>query len=414
MESGAQKKRTDGNNGAVTKNTEQDTDGVDEAVEFLKQWPGDVANVCAIMPDGGRPIALTVDKNDPNQMGNLAKQLRRGIEAGRGLYFYGNGLSVRLGLACQKADEREVNTLYCFHVDADVPKGIKDEAEFQKAKTELLERVRSDAQPPSVIIDSGNGFGLFWLLAGPVEVTDANREQFRSINRALAAKVDGDNCYNLDRVMRLPGTINYPSKTKRARGRTVVPTKLVEFVDFIRYRIEDFEVAADDAAAATIAPIIELDIPDSVDISRLGPGLRKLIVEGPGDRKFGDGSRSDYAYSMACQMRREGFSDGEIVQVITNPNNAVSATIFDAIETSKRTAIAQATRVIADMNRKGVLSGQAEAEQDFAPFKDEDLLFAAKQKLRCEAAKAKNLAIKTLKRSMQPKRRAIPKTWYPR
>jgi hypothetical protein len=124
----------------MTKDPEQDTDGVDEAIGFLKQWPGDVANVCAITPDGGRPIALAVDKNDPIQMNELAKQLRRGIKAGRGLYFYGNGLSVRLGPACQKAAEKEVTTLYCFHVDADVPKGITDEAEFQKAKTDLLER----------------------------------------------------------------------------------------------------------------------------------------------------------------------------------------------------------------------------------------------------------------------------------
>jgi hypothetical protein len=336
----------------MTKDTEQDTDGVDEAIDFLKLWPGDVANLCAIMPDGGTPIGLTVDKNDPIQMDELAEQLRRGIKAGRGLYFYGNGLSVRLGNACQKADEKEVKTLYCFHVDADVPKSITDEADFQKAKADLCERVRTDAQPPSVIIDSGNGFRLFWLLSDPVEVTDANREQFRSINRALAAKFDGDNCHNLDRVMRLPGTINYPGKTKRARGRTVVPTKLVEFVDFIRYRVEDFEVAADDAAAATISPTTELDIPDSVDFSRLDPDLRKLIVEGPGERTFGDGSRSDYAYYVACQMRRYyNMSDGEIVAVITNPDNKASEHVLDQ---KQRTPIAQATRLIEDMNRKGV------------------------------------------------------------
>jgi len=47
---------------------------------------------------------------------------------------------------------------------------------------------------------------------------NTNREQFRAINKALAAQFGGDNCHNLDRVMRLPGTINIPNEAKRKRG----------------------------------------------------------------------------------------------------------------------------------------------------------------------------------------------------
>lgn len=39
---------------------------------------------------------------------------------------------------------------------------------------------------------------------------------------AIAKALGGDNCHNVDRLLRLPGTINMPNAKKRAAGR--VPT----------------------------------------------------------------------------------------------------------------------------------------------------------------------------------------------
>jgi hypothetical protein len=39
----------------------------------------------------------------------------------------------------------------------------------------------------------------------------------------------GDNCHNVDRVTRLPGTINIPDEKKRARGQTEALAEVVEF-----------------------------------------------------------------------------------------------------------------------------------------------------------------------------------------
>src|ERR1019366_2959386 len=115
------------------------------------------------------------------------------------------------------------------HVDADVSKDIADPGAFAAAKAELLRGIRGMNKPPTIIVDSGNGFGLFWVLRKPVKVTTANLDQLTGINIALRDAVPGaaDACQNLDRVMRLPYTINYPNATKIKRGCVIVPTDLI-------------------------------------------------------------------------------------------------------------------------------------------------------------------------------------------
>ena len=75
------------------------------------------------------------------------------------------------GKQIPKAKDADVNVLQSLHVDADVSKDITDPAAFAAAKAELLAAIQAMNKPPTIIIDSGNGFGLFWLLRKPVKVT---------------------------------------------------------------------------------------------------------------------------------------------------------------------------------------------------------------------------------------------------
>ena len=68
-------------------------------------------------------------------------------------------------------------------------------------------------------------------IGGPVDLPAARQwfaepttdlDRVERINRQLAADLGGDNCHNIDRIMRLPGTINVPNAKKRKAGR--VPT----------------------------------------------------------------------------------------------------------------------------------------------------------------------------------------------
>ena len=72
-----------------------------------------------------------------------------------------------------KAHDSEVETLYAFHVDAEVrPKDLRGE-EFTAARAELLARIQADPMPPSIIVGFLHGYTLYWLV-DPTPVTKDN------------------------------------------------------------------------------------------------------------------------------------------------------------------------------------------------------------------------------------------------
>ena len=77
--------------------------------------------------------------------------------------------------------------------------------------------------------------------------------------------------------MRVPYTTNFPSATKIKRGRVEVATDLVlDDRDFgVLYSVEDFEAAPVPSATPAIDNEA-IDIPETVDLSRLDDDFRKL------------------------------------------------------------------------------------------------------------------------------------------
>lgn len=336
---------------------------IENAVDFLTTWPGERIHLTAIDPSSGKIIGHSFDKDDAGKKAVL-ECMRRAVHSGRGLYFNVNGLRVTLNTRTKpKANESEVNAVHAFHVDVDVDKSITDPAAFEIAKADLLERIKTESPlPASVIVDSGNGYGVFWLLHDPVPVSEANRDLLTRINIALRDKLGGDAAQNLDRVMRVPFTVNFPNATKRKRNRPVTPTRLVvDDRDFFTYGVEHFTPAS---AEAKMDPNGEaIDIPDDVDFSRFDPlfvDLLKNSADGGG--KYGDGSRSAFVYAMACELRRAGFTDGEIVWTIINPDFKISGHILDQ---RQRDPVAQAMRVIGRMNKDSV-TAEPTAQEAFA------------------------------------------------
>jgi hypothetical protein len=214
-----------------------------EAVAFAVSLPTDQAHLCAIHPAGNRPVVgQSFPKTDSGQAAAL-RWLTEADRKGYGIYFNANEVKP-LGKGHAKAKEAEVSTVRFLHVDADLPAGTAPD-DVETARAELLAKIKAAPLVPSLIINSGNGFGLFWELAEPVTVTAENLEDIKARNIALADQLGGDDCENLDRVMRLPFTVNRPNAKKIKAGRVPVLADIVtDLRDLVVYALEEFAPAA--------------------------------------------------------------------------------------------------------------------------------------------------------------------------
>ena len=255
------------------------------AVKFLWSLPTDKVHITAIHPDRRRPANIKGRTYAKTAAGRAKAQrwIEEAQKAGWGIYFNDNNLSVDLGSRRNKAAELEVRHVVMLHVDADLPKDTKAE-DFASVKADLLARIRSHRLAPSIIINSGNGYGVFWILRDPI-ATNADRDTIADLkarNKQLAIDIGGgaDHCENLDRVMRVPGLINFPNAAKRKRGCVKAPTEVVEFHPERVYDLDQFppapvEVPASRASTsmnstAKAGGVDEIPSdPASVDMSRL-------------------------------------------------------------------------------------------------------------------------------------------------
>lgn len=176
------------------------------AVDFLKRLtPNDRWDLAAL-PDGGKPEFRTFypDQHD------RAFDWIESQQGKAGLYYHVNRL--RDSAHNIKAKKPDIVAVRALHVDVD----INDEA--------TLAALRGFVPNPTAIVFSGGGYQALWRLAEPsVEFDRAER-----VNIWIAQQLGGDNCHNVDRLLRLPGTINLPNAKKRAAGRVPVVARVVE------------------------------------------------------------------------------------------------------------------------------------------------------------------------------------------
>ena len=137
----------------------------------------------------------------------------------------------------QKACKADVAAMACVHLDCDDPAPA------------VLESLRAAPLTPTIIVFSGGGYQAFWALSERPYV-NGNIAEFEAVNQRVIAHLGGDQAtFNIDRIMRLPGTMNWPTAKKRARGRVPVMAELIEFHPERQYGLDEF--AAFNAAPAT-------------------------------------------------------------------------------------------------------------------------------------------------------------------
>lgn len=172
----------------------------DVAITFLQDMFSNRWDLAAIPPDGGRTEFQTFDVHEDVAAADWINK-RQGVS---GLYYHIN--EIRDGVRNRKATKEDIARVLHLHADIDVNDAV------------TLQRIRVFTPTPTIIVFSGGGFQPIWTLKEPT----TEFERVERINRFIANILGGDNCYNVDRLLRLPGTINMPNFKKRTAGR--VPT----------------------------------------------------------------------------------------------------------------------------------------------------------------------------------------------
>lgn len=182
---------------------------VDTIRKFLTMLADDVGQIHLVIidPEGSRPVEGRCFGWDVAPA--LAFAIARN-GAGRNIYWTVN--EVQRGLH-KKPTKADIIGGRFAHVDIDPPKGG---GAFDKGQA--LAKLEAMPAPPSFVIDSGGGIQAFWRLS----VGRASLLQLEIANRQIRDACGGDNCQNIDRIMRVPGTINWPDARKRERGRVPV------------------------------------------------------------------------------------------------------------------------------------------------------------------------------------------------
>jgi hypothetical protein len=284
--------------------------------EFLDQMFGpDLPRHLVAIREKGVVAAVTFEASDPTGLNEWVAQ-HNGMD---NLYFTVNRL--KPGCANRKAKKEDVDAALFLHVDIDDPTA--------------LERIVAFRPQPAAVVFSGGGYQAFWPLAEETkELTRVER-----INKGIAESLGGDNCQNIDRIMRLPGTINVPNKKKRAAGR--VPTRayvVEEATDWSRrYELDDF-AELEGAVRLTETALSPVDI-TPISLEALPVTVSKetaaLIVHGDDlarpmgapDAHFR--SRSEVVFRVACDLARVGCGIRVIAGILVNPELGVSTSVLE-------------------------------------------------------------------------------------
>ena len=342
------------------------------AVDFLMIRPGFPVLSCAwIDPETGKK-GLFETKSFPPPVDR--ESITEWIETrqGKGNIYY----SVNPALRAQdkKLERENIKSLVSLHVDLDPRAGEDQEA----AQIRIVKQLDSLTQPPTWIISSGGGVQGIWDLieevpiGGNLEIA----EDLKMYNVQLERELGGDHCHNIDRIMRVPGTINVPDERKRKKGRRVAPAFLVKHRD-TNYALADFTKAAPLQDAGQTVPgrasgngEMKINLPTNIDriinlddhekLGQLKPWVKRAVTFGkdPEGLKVW-ASRSEMVFAVVCEMVREDIPDDVIAAILTDQDWPISESILE-----KKNVDREVMRVLSRAHERAIDPDLAKMNED--------------------------------------------------
>jgi hypothetical protein len=327
------------------------------AVKFLERFA----------PDGGWVLtAIKLDRTGidtatfgPSTKGDLKTWLEKhnGVD---NIYFHVNPTKTVL---TKKATREDISAVRWLHVDVDPIAGRDLATERDRITQMFTQKLPKNVPPPTCIIFSGGGFQAFWRLEEPIPIDGdlTKAENAALYNMQLEQVFGGDNCHNIDRIMRLPGTINIPDARKKKKGRSPELAAVIEFNDHV-YSLKKFHRSGGtqmpedaDSGLGTSGRQVNVRIDENNirridDVSELDEWsvtnrYKIIMVQGkhPDEPKQGDNSRSIWLFDFVCGLCRAGVPDDVIYGILTDKSWGIAESVLES-KNPKKYALRQIQR----------------------------------------------------------------------
>ncbi len=291
-----------------------------KAVNFLKHFRQEgTQNVVAIDVITGAVTGIT----RPNGHSDIAAFIEK-YNGKRNLYYSVN--EPNPDAPDGKLNKKDIARIHAVWLDADPRKGLPFERERERL-AKFTTELKTGANPPTYIVDSGGGIQAFWLFDKPLDATKENILMAESLSRGLAEQYGTDHVQNIDRIMRIPFTVNIPSEKKIKAGRTKALARILHAESPRGHRYADlpfitpsFKAEAEDTFKHTDVDMEAIKQPLSDELlARLQDTLRR-------DRKAHDiyfgliekPSRSEYDFTLTQQLAWDGYSIQDVAHILWN------------------------------------------------------------------------------------------------
>lgn len=326
-----------------------------KSIEFLKLFKkGGPWTLGAIAPDRKQ---VTFRTFTDEQTAYTFIEQENGV---RNLYFLVNEARSDINTKPSKTD---ISNGLWLHVDVDSNATDAEGLENDRAMilTQLTQNLPKGIPEPTMIVFSGNGYWGFWKLKEPfpIQGTESKWEDFELYNKRLEQVFGGDHCFNVDRIARLPGTINIPNPQKRKKGRVEIEASLLFHESKNVYDISEFKKVAGvqtsnsmmdggrvsdvDIDVGNIDRIMELS---ELDEWSVPDRIKIIIAQGfhPEQPKEHDNSRSAWVFDCVCGLARCNVPDAVIYSLLTDPDWGISASVLELKSGADRYARRQISR----------------------------------------------------------------------
>jgi hypothetical protein len=342
------------------------------AVDFLRRFhPGRLWALTAIHPDQNYKPRTATETFDEQHATDAMRWLEK-YGTAYNLYF---SVAEPLAAVTKKCERTDIARVWYLHVDVDPRTGEPLPDEQQRIAALLAGTGRADVIPgklpvPPIRTYSGGGYQGFWPLETPIEINGelARAEDAKLYNLAIELAIGADKCHNIDRIMRLPGTINRPDKNKRSKGRVESLAAVVEFGDE-KFPINRFSKAQpigtpppDDltsgkSAGTKYQPPANVKRLDSLDNLAVADWLKVLTNQGydPKDpnpllpKRYP--SRSEALFAVVCGLKKANVDEDTIFSIITDERFGISASVIELGSRAERYARRQIDRAREEIDK---------------------------------------------------------------